>query len=79
MAGIRKASGMCLIADHLNCANEDIIAFGDGPNDIDMLEYAGIGIAMGNAGDVTKAAADMITDRIDEDGIYRALKKLELI
>jgi hypothetical protein len=79
MAGINKTTGMCLIGDYLNCAREDVIAFGDGPNDIDMLEYAGIGIAMGNAGDVTKAAADLVTDRIDEDGIYNALKKLKMI
>lgn len=79
MAGINKASGMRVIGDYLNCAREDMIAFGDGPNDIDMLEYAGTGIAMGNAGDYTKNAADMVTDRIDEDGIYHALKKLGVI
>jgi hypothetical protein len=79
VAGVNKASGMCAVGKYLNCTREDMIAFGDGPNDIDMLEYAGIGIAMGNAGDYTKAAADMVTDRIDEDGIYNALKKIGII
>ncbi len=79
IAGINKASGMCVIGEYLNCTKEDMIAFGDGPNDIDMLEYAGIGIAMGNAGEYTKASADMVTDRIDENGIYNALKKIGII
>jgi hypothetical protein len=56
-----------------------MIAFGDGANDIDMLEYAGIGVAMGNASDIAKASADMVTERIDADGIYLALKKIGLI
>jgi hypothetical protein len=79
MAGINKASGMQVIGEYLEAVRENMIAFGDGPNDIDMLEYAGIGIAMGNAGEYTKASADMVTDRIDEDGIYNALRKLEII
>jgi hypothetical protein len=79
MAGINKASGMRTIGEYLGYSREDMLAFGDGPNDIDMLEYAGIGIAMGNAGEYTKSAADMVTDRIDEGGIYNALKKLEII
>jgi hypothetical protein len=79
MTGVNKASGMRVLGEYLNCTREDMIAFGDGPNDIDMLEYAGCGVAMGNAGDVVKAAADMVTDRIDEDGIYNALKKMEII
>jgi hypothetical protein len=79
MAGINKASGMRTIGDYLGYTREDMIAFGDGPNDIDMLEYAATGIAMGNAGEYTKAAADMVTDRIDEDGIYNALIKLGII
>jgi hypothetical protein len=78
MAGINKASGMQAIGEFLKCGREDMIAFGDGPNDIDMLKYAGIGVAMGNAGEYTKTAADMVTDPINEDGIYNALKRLGL-
>jgi Cof subfamily protein (haloacid dehalogenase superfamily) len=79
MAGINKAYGMKVIGDYLGISKADMIAFGDGPNDIDMLEYAGVGIAMGNAGEYTKSAADMVTDRISEDGIYNALEKLGII
>jgi hydroxymethylpyrimidine pyrophosphatase-like HAD family hydrolase len=79
MTGVNKASGMRVLGDYLNCTSEDMIAFGDGANDIDMLEYAGIGVAMGNASDIAKASADMVTERIDADGIYLALKKIGLI
>jgi hypothetical protein len=79
MAGINKAFGMKVIGEYLGVSRENMIAFGDGPNDIDMLEHAGIGIAMGNAGDYTKSVADMVTERISEDGIYNALEKLGII
>ena len=55
------------------------MAFGDGHNDIDMLEFVHIGIAMKNASDEVKEAADEVTDDIDHDGIYKALKKHHLI
>ena len=63
----------------INKKREDTIAFGDGPNDLDMLEYAGIGVCMGNAMDYVKETADMITDHINEDGILHAMEKLKLI
>ena len=50
-----------------------IMAFGDGENDIDMLQYAGIGVAMGNASDPVKRSADYVTADIDDDGIEKAL------
>jgi hydroxymethylpyrimidine pyrophosphatase-like HAD family hydrolase len=56
-----------------------MIAFGDGPNDIDMLEYAGTGIAMGNAGELTKSAADVVTEPIEQGGIYNELLRLGVI
>lgn len=52
---------------------EEAIAFGDGENDIGMLQYVGIGVAMGNAGDNVKAVADYVTDDSDKDGIEKAL------
>jgi len=60
-------------------AQEDTIAFGDGPNDFDMLEYAAVGIAMGNAVEGLKSMADFVTKGIDEDGIAYALSKWGLI
>ena len=77
--GIHKAYGMQLIVDALGMEQKDTIAFGDGPNDLEMLAYAAIGVAMGNGVPEAKAAANMVTDRIDCDGIYKAMLELNLI
>lgn len=58
---------------HLGISREETIAIGDGYNDIPMLSYAGLGIAMGNACDAVKAAADAVTDTNDNDGVAKAL------
>lgn len=57
-----------------NISNDDIICFGDGLNDIDMLKKCGIGVAMGNALSEVKEAADFVTDSHDKDGIMSFLK-----
>lgn len=77
--GIHKATGMKRYLEYVGISREDSIAIGDGPNDLQMMEYAGIGIAMGNAKDEVKERADMVTAHIDEDGIYLALEKLGLL
>lgn len=74
-----KDSGLKAFHDKLGISQDDMIAIGDGFNDITMLEYAGIGIAMGNASDVVKRNADMVTDPIGENGLYNAFVKLGLI
>ena len=56
---------------------EEVIAFGDGYNDLSMIEYAGLGVAMANAVDGVKERANYVTLSNDEDGIYDCLKKLE--
>ena len=58
---------------------EEIIAFGDGENDIEMLRFAGIGVAMGNAVEEAKKAADYVTGDIDDDGVAKALRYFGLI
>lgn len=58
---------------------QETMAFGDGENDIEMLEYAGIGIAMGNSDDMVKKSADYVTDCIDNEGIEKALRHFEVI
>lgn len=60
-------------------ARSETIAFGDGENDIEMLRFAGIGVAMGNADEEVKQAADYVTADIDEDGIEQALKYFKII
>lgn len=76
---IHKATGIKLFLEHLGLEREDSIAIGDGPNDLQMMEYAGIGVAMGNAKAEVKALADMVTSDVTEDGIYHAFEKLGLL
>ena len=74
-----KATGIKHLIDYLNVKKEDTIAFGDGHNDKEMIEFCEIGVAMGNALEKVKKASDYITDDIDNDGIYKAMKHLNLI
>ena len=60
-------------------SKEEVIAFGDGENDIEMLEAAGTGIAMGNAKDAVKERADLICKSVEEDGIYEYFLEKQLI
>ncbi len=77
--GVNKATGMQTVLNHLNLTREDSIAFGDGPNDFEMIEYANIGVAMGNAIDELKAIANLVTSHINEDGLYNGFVTLKLI
>ena len=77
--GFSKATGMQFLMDYFGCGVEDVIAFGDSNNDIEMLKKAGTGIAMGNATDELKSIASFVTDDINHDGIRNALIKLKLI
>ena len=74
-----KAIGIQKLLEYLNISKDEVIAFGDGHNDAEMLEYVGLGIAMGNALDKVKKASNYITTRIDDDGIYNALKHFNII
>ncbi len=74
-----KPVGIARVAERYGFHKEDIMVFGDGGNDIDMLCSAGIGIAMGNASDEVKAAARYVTDDVDADGIYNALRHFGVI
>ena len=74
-----KVYGMKRIMELENVFQGDTIAFGDGDNDIEMLKFAGLGIAMGNAPDNVKAEADYITSSADQDGIEQALMHYRII
>ena len=63
----------------INIAKEDTYALGDGVNDLEMLGFVGHGIAMGNASQVAKDAAEYVTSHIHEDGVFHALKYYGLI
>lgn len=74
-----KAATIMNLADKVGIAPEDVISFGDGRNDREMLRMSGIGVAMGNAMPEIQAEAKMVTDTNDQDGIWKALKELSLV
>lgn len=78
-AGTSKAVGMEKILEREGLTMADAVAFGDGLNDLEMLEAAGVGVAMGNAHDEAKKKADYVAGDVSEDGIARILDKLKLI
>lgn len=77
--GITKATGIEEMISHAGFTKEDVVAFGDGYNDIEMLEMAGVGVAMGNAVQKLKDVADIVTDTQANDGIHNAMITLRLI
>lgn len=76
--GINKAAGIAMIADYLGVKPDEVMACGDANNDIPMLEYAGLGVAVANAGDAAKAAAQFVSKSNDEDGVAYAVEKFVL-
>ncbi|WP_106498584.1 Cof-type HAD-IIB family hydrolase [Lentibacillus sp. Marseille-P4043] len=67
--GMNKAIGLQKVANYYNIPQDQIIAFGDEDNDFEMIEYAGVGVAMGNAIDELKSLANHVTDTNEQDGI----------
>lgn len=76
---ITKAHAIDVLLEHLQADKKDTIAFGDAKVDIPMLEYCEIGVSMGNGGPEILAMADLVTDDVEEDGLYNAFEKLGLI
>lgn len=74
-----KTSAISCLQKKFNVDKSEIISMGDNYNDIDMLEYAGLGIAMGNAPEEVKKHADHVTLTNDEDGVAEALKKYVIL
>lgn len=74
-----KPVGMDKMIAHFGITPEETMAFGDGGNDLDMLVHAQIGVAMGNAVEPVKQAADYVTDDVDSDGVWNALVKLGVL
>ncbi|EGD23796.1 Cof-type HAD-IIB family hydrolase [Prescottella equi] len=74
--GVTKASGLKLMAQHVDVLHDRIVAFGDMPNDIPMLAMAGHGVAVENAHPEAKAAADEVTATNSDDGVARVLERL---
>ncbi|ASK27787.1 Cof-type HAD-IIB family hydrolase [Neisseria chenwenguii] len=74
-----KARGIADAVAKLDIAMKDVMAFGDGLNDLEMLQAVGFGVAMGNGADAAKAVAKHICPSVDEDGVYRGLIELGVI
>ena len=77
-AGIHKASGLAWLARQLNIAPGEALAVGDNDNDLTMLKWAGVGVAMGSDSPAALAAADWIAPGLDEDGAAVAIEKYAL-
>lgn len=73
--GVSKASGLAEVADRLGVDQADVLAIGDGRNDVEMLEWAGRGVAMGQAPDEVKVLADDVTATVYEDGCAREIDR----
>lgn len=73
--GIDKAQSLLRLLDKLQLTSNDLIAFGDGYNDLSMLKLAGMGVAMANAAPEVRAEADYVTLSNEEDGVAAAVKK----
>lgn len=78
-AGSDKSSGMQAILDLTGLKREECMAFGDGGNDLEMLRFAGLSVAMGGSDDEVLAASDYVTASVDEDGIMKALQHFSII
>jgi Cof subfamily protein (haloacid dehalogenase superfamily) len=71
----KRSAVKCLAEEILTLRPENVMAIGDDFSDIEMLEYAGIGVAMGNAPAPVKACADWVTSTIEKDGVAQAVEK----
>lgn len=73
--GMNKAAALKKVADSFNIPKERIIAFGDEGNDIEMIDYAGVGIAMENASEELKKVANYVTDSNEDEGVRKFLEQ----
>lgn len=76
--GIDKAASLQKLLGSLGLTQNQMVCCGDGYNDVSMIEFAGVGVAMANAQEIVKDAADFVTDSNNEDGIVRVIEKFFL-
>ncbi len=77
--GVSKATGLSMLTEYLDIPMEAVLAVGDSENDVEMLQAAGLGVAMGNALDHVKTVADDITLTNDEEGVAAVVEKYILV
>ena len=73
-AGVTKASGLRQLGELLGIEAGEMMVFGDAENDLSMIEYAGVGVAMGNASDAVKAQANYVAPSVDDGGIAHTVE-----
>lgn len=76
--GVTKAFGLSVLGEHLGIAPREMMAIGDEANDLSMINYAGIGVAMENATEGVKSVADVVTGTNQADGVAQVVKKYVL-
>ncbi|NLI92957.1 MAG: HAD family phosphatase [Peptococcaceae bacterium] len=77
-AGVNKGAALAFLAEMHGIKREEVLAIGDSLNDLEMIRYAGIGVAMGNARPELKKEADYVTGTNDQDGAAEAIEKFVL-
>lgn len=77
--GFNKGSAVKKVCEYLNISKKDTVAFGDSMNDLDLIEVVHHGVAMGNAVNILKEKAKSICESVTDDGIYKELKRIQLI
>ncbi len=75
-AGVTKGSGMAFVAERLGFAAAETVAFGDGENDVELLEWAGHSVAVANAHPRALAAADEVCPSVDDEGVAQTIERL---
>jgi len=76
--GVSKGNAVDILANYYNVKREEVICIGDNENDLSMLDYAGLGVAMGNSEEQVKLRADYVTTSNNEDGVARVIEKFIL-
>jgi Cof subfamily protein (haloacid dehalogenase superfamily) len=71
---VTKAAGLQFVAEHLGFSRERTVAFGDGENDLELVDWAGFGVAVDNAHDLVKERADFVCPSVDEEGVAQVLE-----
>jgi HAD superfamily hydrolase (TIGR01484 family) len=71
---VTKASGLAFVGEHLGFAQHGTVAFGDGENDVELLEWAGYAVAVANAHERVLAVADFVCPPVDEEGVAQVLE-----
>jgi Cof subfamily protein (haloacid dehalogenase superfamily) len=71
---VSKASGLAFLAEHLGFSQERTVAFGDGENDVPLLEWAGYGVAVENADERVLEAADLVCPPVTEEGVAQVIE-----